>query len=331
MIRRATKNDLDAIDRLAERAIKAMQGAKIHQWDFSYPRKPHFFNDVEKERLYVFESNAGILGVMAILEDEPLYDVIDWHRQGALVIHRMIVGPDAQRQGVASAMMMHAIAMAKNRGKKAIHIDTHPGNPRMKNFLRKHQFHYRGYLKSIHRLAYERLVDFSHVRRVSIFGSSGTGKTTLARMVGAKFNLPVLHLDTIYWKQNWTSLSKPEFKRRIRAYMRTHPRFVMDGNYTNSQTFEDRLKISDTLILLRYDTRQALKGILEREAEYKHRYRSDMATGCIEDVDQEFLQYVAFFHKKKLKIEGLLNQFKDTKTILIFDNREALQYWLDSI
>lgn len=331
MIRRATENDIEAIDTLAKRAIEAMREANIHQWDFSYPRKPHFFNDIEHGRLFVVDSAGTLQGVMAILDHEPRYDGIDWNKGDALVLHRIIVDPHAQNHGVASAMMLHAIALAKERGKKAIHIDTHPGNPRMKGFLRKHQFQYRGYIRSMHRLAYERIVDFSHVRRVSIFGSSGTGKTTLARMVAAKFDLPVLHLDTVYWLRYWRSLPKPEFKRRIRAYMRKHDRFVMDGNYTNSQTFEDRLQISDTIILLRYETRKALQGIIEREEKYKHRYRSDMATGCIEDIDQEFLQYVAFFHNKKLKIEGLLNQLKHKKTILVFDDREALQYWLDSV
>ncbi len=331
MIRRATKSDLDTIDALAERAIRAMRDAQIRQWDFSYPRKPHFFNDIEHSRLFVSERDGEILGVMAVLDHEPAYADVEWHQKESLILHRVIVDPKIEQRGVASEMLLHVVKLAKEQNRKAIHIDTHPGNPKMRNFLRKHQFEYRGYISSIHRLAYERRVDFSDVRRVSIFGSSGTGKTTLARVIGERLDLPVLHLDTVYWLKNWTSLPKPEFKRRIRDYMRKHPRFVMDGNYTNSQTFEDRLRISDTIILLKYDTQKALKGIIKRERQYKHRYRSDMATGCIEDIDQEFLQYVAFFHKKKIKIEGLLNQLRHKRNILVFEDREALQYWLDSI
>ncbi|MGM0435809.1 MAG: GNAT family N-acetyltransferase [Bacillota bacterium] len=332
MIRLADKFDLEAIDKLSENAIDTMQKASIKQWDFSYPRKPHFFKDVEEKRLYVKESDDGkIVGVMAVIEEEPHYETVNWSREKSLIIHRMITSPEYQNKGIGSALMMHAIKLAKERGKDSIKIDTHPGNPNMRAFLKKHQFKYRGYLKSIHRNAYERIVNMDFIKKVAIFGSSGTGKTTLARALAEKLNLDILHLDTVYWRKNWTTLPKPEFTRRIRHYMQTHERFVMDGNYLNSKTFQDRLDVCDTLIMLRYETKKALKGIIEREEKYKHRYRSDMATGCYEDVDQAFLQYVAFFDNKKHKIEGLLNRLESKKNVLIFDDRTSLHYWLNSL
>lgn len=331
MIRLADKFDLDIIDSLSENAIDAMRTASIKQWDFSYPRKPHFFKDVEENRLYVNERDGRIVGVMALLESEAHYDSINWSRPSGLVIHRMITDPKVQNQGVASELVMYAIQVAKSKNMKAIHVDTHPGNPNMRALLKKHQFKYRGYIESIHRNAYERIVESGFIKKVAIFGSSGTGKTTLARTLGEKLNLDVLHLDTVYWRKNWTTLPKPEFTRKIRHYMQTQERFVMDGNYTNSKTLKDRLEVCDTLILLRFDTKKALKGIIEREAQYKHRFRSDMATGCYEDIDQEFLQYVAFFNNKKHKIEGFLNRLENKKHVLIFDDRTALHYWLNSL
>jgi adenylate kinase family enzyme/GNAT superfamily N-acetyltransferase len=332
MIRLADKFDLDTIDKLSENAINAMRKAFIKQWDFSYPRKPHFFKDIEDQRLYVYENDDGsIVGVMAVLEHEPHYETISWAKSKSLIIHRLITDPKVQNQGIGSELMMHAIRIAKTMNKESIKIDTHPGNSNMRAFIKKHQFRYRGYLKSIHRNAYERIVDSDIIKKVAIFGSSGTGKTTLARRLGTTLNLEVLHLDTVYWKENWTTLPKPEFTRRIRQFMQTHERFVMDGNYTNSKTLADRLAMCDTFILLRYDADKAIKGILERETQYKHRYRSDMAEGCYEDVDQEFLQYVAFFDNKKHKIEGLLNHLESKKHVLIFDDRKALHYWLNSL
>ncbi len=332
MIRLAKTADLDAIDALSVKTITAMHQQGLHQWTTNYPRSPHFKDDISHNRLYIYETDNKILGVMALYgENEESYRNLSWMKQQSLVIHRIMVDPDARGQGIASGFLSYAINQCKTANKHSLKIDTHPSNNAMNALLKKHQFQYIGYLKSIHRLAYERLIDFSFMKKVLIFGNAGTGKTTLARMLGDKLNLNVLHLDTVYWLKDWQSMDKELFKQKVRRYLKHHPRFVMDGNYTNSQTFEDRIRIADTIILLKYPKQSALKGVIEREKEYKHRYRSDMATGCIEELDQEFLQYVAFFDKKKKKLEAVLNSLKHQKNILIFDSRDALMQWFNSL
>ena len=43
------------------------------------------------------------------------------------------------------------------------------------------------------------LGDTDGVYRIRIVGNSGSGKSTIARNVGALLNLPVIHLDEIHW------------------------------------------------------------------------------------------------------------------------------------
>ena len=242
-----------------------------------------------------------------------------------------VTHPDYQGQGIADSLILFGIGKTKEQGFESLKIDTHAANGPMRKLLKKHQFEPRGYIKAIDRLAYERRIDYRFAHRILIFGNAGTGKTTLARMLGEKLQLDVIHLDTIYWLKNWQSLSKPDFNKAVLSYLKQHPRFVMDGNYTNHTNFEDRLKISDTVILLNYHEKTALKGVIERENVYKHRYRSDMATGCIEELDQEFLQYVAFFEPKRHKLEAIINSLRPKKNILVFDTREALMHWYNSL
>ncbi len=40
------------------------------------------------------------------------------------------------------------------------------------------------------------------MNKVVILGASGTGKTTICRILGEKLNVKILHLDSVYWKRN---------------------------------------------------------------------------------------------------------------------------------
>jgi len=324
MIRLAILEDLSTIDQLAEKTIKHMLKNNIQQWGLNYPRRPHFFKDIENKHLYVLEIEDKIIGVMALMvEDESVYKEIDWLKDASMVIHRVIIDPMYQGSGYASELLDYAVQEAKRLNKASIKIDTHPNNFRMRNFLKKHLFHEQGFLKSIHRIAYERVLEYD-MNRIIILGRSGTGKTTLAKILAHKINAPYLHLDSIYWKKNWESLPKPLFNQTIRAYLKKHRRFVMDGNYTNTETFMERLKLADTIILLDYPKQVALKGIINREQQYKHRYRSDMAEGCIEEIDQEFLHYVYRFDQKNIRLKACIKSFIGKKKVYIFKSREDL-------
>jgi adenylate kinase family enzyme len=70
-------------------------------------------------------------------------------------------------------------------------------------------------------------------RRVSVVGSSGSGKSTTARAIGLALELPVIELDAINWQPGWRDLNThdpDEFARRVEAAV-SAPGWVVDGNY----------------------------------------------------------------------------------------------------
>lgn len=46
------------------------------------------------------------------------------------------------------------------------------------------------------------------MERILIIGGNGCGKTTLAQTLASKLELPLIHLDMLYWRDNWESASK---------------------------------------------------------------------------------------------------------------------------
>ena len=127
-------------------------------------------------------------------------------------------------------------------------------------------------------------------------------------------------------------MPKQEFDHTIKEYLRTHDEWVIDGNYTNNPNFYDRLKLADYVVLLQYPKETYLHGVIERERKYKHRHRSDMAVGCNEELDQVFLQYVATFHKHKIKsLSALVHKYKSKDQIKVLYSRDELNKWLNTL
>lgn len=51
--------------------------------------------------------------------------------------------------------------------------------------------------------------DLKNVKRISIVGGPGTGKTTLSNKLATIFNLPAIHLDAINYNANWEEVGYP--------------------------------------------------------------------------------------------------------------------------
>ena len=62
-------------------------------------------------------------------------------------------------------------------------------------------------------------------------GTTGTGKTMVARAVAQHLELPHIELDALYWDANWTGVSEDVFVERVLAAIRGE-RWVVDGNYS---------------------------------------------------------------------------------------------------
>lgn len=68
------------------------------------------------------------------------------------------------------------------------------------------------------------------MKRISVVGSSGSGKTTVARRLAKALAVPYVELDALHWGPDWTGATGPELSERIEAAT-VGDAWVVDGNY----------------------------------------------------------------------------------------------------
>ena len=89
------------------------------------------------------------------------------------------------------------------------------------------------------------------MERVMIIGCGGAGKSTLARQLGEKTGLPVVHLDQIYWSPgNWQHLEKEEFKHLFSKQSQAEVPVVGVLNEEVISGQIDRLVVTDDSVLI---------------------------------------------------------------------------------
>lgn len=98
--------------------------------------------------------------------------------------------------------------------------------------------------------------------KICVLGFSGSGKSTLARFLGERLNLPVLHLDCVFWYGDWQSRTREEQEIKVNEFIAANPEsWVIDGNYL--KIFRERAELCDEIYFLNFNRffcyRQALK------------------------------------------------------------------------
>jgi adenylate kinase family enzyme len=125
--------------------------------------------------------------------------------------------------------------------------------------------------------------------RVAIVGCSGGGKSTLARALGRELDLPVVHLDRLFWKAGWVESERDEFRDRVSDALQGES-WIVDGNYTSIA--ETTLARADTIIWVDQRRLLCLWRALLRPLSYRRGTRPDMAPGCAERFDPIFVRYI---------------------------------------
>ena len=158
------------------------------------------------------------------------------------------------------------------------------------------------------------------MKRVIVLGCPGSGKTTFARELQRRTGLPLIHLDSIWWKADRTHITRSEFDQRLAALL-GRDEWIIDGDY--SRTYQVRVEACDTVIFLDYAQALCMAGIRARVGQA----RPDMP--WTEDtLDPELVEEVRKYETvQRPVILELLRQHPEKETH-IFRTRKESEQWL---
>ncbi|MGH3929553.1 MAG: DNA topology modulation protein FlaR [Pseudonocardiaceae bacterium] len=140
--------------------------------------------------------------------------------------------------------------------------------------------------------------------RIAIIGCGGSGKTYLANRLAALLNLPLTHLDGVYYDADWKPLPQEEFAA-IQHDLVSAPRWLIEGNYAG--TLPIRLAMADTVIFLDLPAVTCLIGIARRR--WRYRGGQHAQEGVYDHLTWNFVRYIWGYRKSmRPRVQQALNE-----------------------
>lgn len=172
------------------------------------------------------------------------------------------------------------------------------------------------------------------INRIAIMGVTGAGKSTFARLLHLKTNLPVFHTDSFIWENGWKN---PKNNDQIIEYidlLLSQEKWIIEGyiGYTTDD-LDRRLEQADLILVLDYHRPRLAWHILKRTLIYHGKHRPELSKKCIHYFKPVslFRKIFHYFFARDLRdnLERWITHIPHEK-IIRFKNPAQAHQWLEN-
>ena len=167
-------------------------------------------------------------------------------------------------------------------------------------------------------------------KKILVVGPGGAGKSTFSKSLSQVLNIPVYHLDKIYWLPNWEHISREELIEKVHKITSTDE-WIIDGNYSGS--LDERVPVAEVIIFLDFNILMCVNSAIKRALKSRKKQRDDLTEGCLEKIDKNFFDFLNWIwvFRKKNRPKMLAIFAKYNTPIIKFKNRKQLYQYLEEI
>lgn len=107
------------------------------------------------------------------------------------------------------------------------------------------------------------------ISKICCLGNTASGKSILAKKIAQELNLPQFSLDKIYYKVNWSHISRSEFLSKQKEILNQNY-WIIDGTFSECG-LRERFEAADIVIFLDSSSVSCLHYALSRRGKNKDR------------------------------------------------------------
>ncbi|MQY31107.1 P-loop NTPase family protein [Nocardia aurantia] len=163
--------------------------------------------------------------------------------------------------------------------------------------------------------------------RIAILGCGGSGKTYLANRIAALLDLPLTHLDAVYYDLQWKPLPQNDFAQRQHELVAPQ-RWLIEGNHAG--TLPIRLQAADTVIFLDLPATTCLTGILQRRLRYRGGQHTE--AGVYDRITWNFFRYIwGYRHTMRPRVRELIAEHGTHARLITLTSRRGIRRFLRTL
>lgn len=152
-------------------------------------------------------------------------------------------------------------------------------------------------------------------RRIAVIGRAGSGKSTAAVALGRAFDLPVVHLDQLYWTSDWEPVAPERFDAAQRSAI-AGDSWVIDGGYSTPPAFGERVRRAELVVITEAPLAVCLYRVIRRYVRHRGRPRAGRPDGADERIDLAFLIWIVRWSRNHPDLRGEVLELAPDATLV---------------